>query len=256
MSINKVVYGSTTLIDLTNSTLNSPTQLLSGVTAYTRAGTLITGTASVNPTLQSKTVAPSESAQTVTADSGYDGLSSVAVSAISTTYVGSGITRRTASDLTASAATVTAPAGYYSADVSKSVATATQATPTISVSAAGLITASATQTAGYVTAGTKSATNQLTTQAAVTITPNNITQSVGAAGRYMTGVVTVNPVPSPYVDTSSGTATADKINSGYIAYVNGSQVTGTQVVQTYYTGTTEPSSSLGSNGDIYLMTEA
>lgn len=45
-NINKVVFGNTTLIDLTDSTLNDPSQLASGVTAYDRTGTKITGTGS------------------------------------------------------------------------------------------------------------------------------------------------------------------------------------------------------------------
>lgn len=45
-NINKVVFGNTTLIDLTDSTLNDPSQLASGVTAYDRSGTKITGTGS------------------------------------------------------------------------------------------------------------------------------------------------------------------------------------------------------------------
>ena len=56
--------------------------------------------------------------------------------------------------------------------VEGSMPTATQATPGITVSSGGLITASATQSAGYVAAGTKSATKQLTTQSAKTITPS------------------------------------------------------------------------------------
>ena len=46
MGINKVVYGNTTLIDLTDSTLASAGQLSQGITAYDRTGTKITGTAS------------------------------------------------------------------------------------------------------------------------------------------------------------------------------------------------------------------
>ena len=202
--------------------------------------------------LQAKSATPTESEQTVTADSGYDGLSSVTVEAVSSTYVGSGITRRSSSNLTASGATVTAPAGYYAESASKSVATATQATPSISVSSAGLITASATQTAGYVSAGTKSATEQLTVQAAKTVTPTKSSQTAVASGRYTTGTVTVAAIPDEYITTSDATATASQINSGATAYVNGTKVTGTQVIQTYYTGSSAPSSSTGSNGDIYL----
>ena len=71
------------------------------------------------------------------------------------------LTKRTAADLSASGPTVTAPAGYYPEQVQKAVPSATQATPSIAVDANGLITATATQGAGYVAAGTKSATKQL-----------------------------------------------------------------------------------------------
>ena len=66
-----------------------------------------------------------------------------------------------------------------------------QATPTISVSSGGLITASATQSGGIVAAGSKSSTQQLTTQAAKTVTPGTTAQTAVASGRYTTGVVTV-----------------------------------------------------------------
>lgn len=101
------------------------------------------------------------------------------------------IPTKTSSDLTASGSSIIVPAGYYSAQASKSVATATQATPSISVSTNGLITASATQSAGYVAAGTKSATRQLTTQAGKTVTPSTSTQTAVSSGRYTTGTVYV-----------------------------------------------------------------
>lgn len=100
------------------------------------------------------------------------------------------IPSKSGTDLTASGATVTVPAGYYAAQASKSVATATQATPSITVDSGGKITATATQTAGYVAAGTKTSTMQLTVQAAKTWTPGTSDQTL-ASGRYLTGTQTI-----------------------------------------------------------------
>lgn len=97
---------------------------------------------------------------------------------------------KSSSDLTVSGAKVNVPAGIYDSAASKSVETATQATPSISVDSAGKITASATQSAGYVAAGTKSATKQLTTKAATTYTPGTSNQTI-AASTYLTGVQTI-----------------------------------------------------------------
>lgn len=66
-----------------------------------------------------------------------------------------------------------------------------QAVPKISVSAAGLITATAEQQEGYVPGGTKSATHQLTTQGAKTVTPGRTAQTAVASGYYTTGEVQV-----------------------------------------------------------------
>lgn len=65
------------------------------------------------------------------------------------------------------------------------------ATPMIDVSAGGLITATSEQEKGYVSGGTKSATQQLTTQGAKTVTPGTTAQTAVASGRYTTGAVQV-----------------------------------------------------------------
>lgn len=118
------------------------------------------------------------------------------------------IATKTSSDLSASEATITVPAGYYATNVTKSVATATQATPTISVSDTGVITASATQTAGYVSAGTKSNTQNLTTVASDTITPTTSEQTAVSAGSYVIGDIKVGPIQTETKSiTSNGTYT-------------------------------------------------
>lgn len=73
--------------------------------------------------------------------------------------------------------------------------TVTQATPIISVSDSGKITATSTQTAGYVTGGTKTATQQLATKGATTITPGSSEQTVVSAGTYVTGDIKVAAIP-------------------------------------------------------------
>lgn len=137
------------------------------------------------------------------------------------------IPTKTASDLTASGATVTIPSGYYATQATKSVATATQATPSVSIDSAGKITATATQTAGYVSAGTKTGTKQLTTQAAKTITPTKSSQTAVSSGVYTTGAVMVAAIPSQYVDNSSVTAVENDVMSGKKFGANGSVKTGT-----------------------------
>ena len=287
---------------------------------------------SSSPTLQTKSVTPTESAQVITADSGYDGLDEVDVGAISSTYVGSDIPRRYNSGLTVSGATITAEAGYYSSQQSKSVASGTEGTPTatkgtvsnhsisvtpsvtnsagyisggtktgtsVSVSASELVsgtysvTSSGTKdvtnyasasvpagtatapssisgtsatvstgtntltltktvsvtpnvsTAGYISSGTAgnssvSLTASVTTKAAATITPGTTNQTI-ASGTYLTGTQTI-------------AGDADLVASNIVSGVQIFGVTGNVVLQNYYTGSSAPSSSTGSNGDLYLQT--
>lgn len=127
------------------------------------------------------------------------------------------IATKTSSDMTVSGATVTAPAGYYEQDASKSVASGSATTPTTSITAnltisvnssTGVVTAttSASQSitptisAGYVSSGTAgtvsvsgSNTEQLTVQAAQTIHPSTSDQTI-ASGKYLTGAQTIAAV--------------------------------------------------------------
>lgn len=83
-----------------------------GSTQVDMQGGFVTGGAS-GASFQSKTVSPSESAQTVKADNGYDGLSQVTVNAVSKTYVGSGVTKKSAATYTPGTSNQSIASGQY-----------------------------------------------------------------------------------------------------------------------------------------------
>lgn len=181
---------------------NNTTQLealLAKVNALPEAG-------GSDPVLQDKTVTPTTSKQTVTADNGYDGLDTVTVNAMPT---------------------------------------ATQATPAVSInSSTGLVTATATQTAGYVSAGTKSGTKQLATKGATTYTPNTSNQTI-ASGTYLTGTQTIK---------GDANLVAGNIKSGVSIFgVTGSYEGASATYNTVYVGISSPTADLGSDGDIYIV---
>lgn len=161
------------------------------------------------PVLQGKSVNPSETAQHVTPDSGYDGLSAVDVGAIPSSYVGSGITRRSGSDLTASGNTVNVPSGYYESSGSKTVQSGSAGTPTASKSTvsnnAVTVTPSVSNTEGYISGGTKTG-NAVTVSASelvsgtkeVSITDNGTT--IEDVTNYADAEITVNVVNQDYED--------------------------------------------------------
>lgn len=137
------------------------------------------------PTLQNKTKSytPTETAQseTVTADSGYDGLGQVSVSvgAIPSNYVGSGITRNPT--MTVSGANVTAPIGYYDTAQTKTVASGTAGTPTATKGTVSnhsiSVTPNVTNTTGYITGGTKNGTSVTVSASELVSGSQNITEN-------------------------------------------------------------------------------
>ena len=131
-----------TAVDLSADTVTAAT-LLQGYTAHDRLGNAITGTASGGGTvnLQEKTgVNPSTSSQTITPDSGYDGLSSVQINAMPT---------GTAGTPTAAKGTVSNHSVTVTPSVTNSTGYITGGTKTgtaVTVSASELVSGSETKT--------------------------------------------------------------------------------------------------------------
>lgn len=144
-------------------------------------------------------------------------LSGVTAYANGTKYTGS-IASKSSSDMTASGATVTAPAGYYASNATKSVSSGSATAPaSISATSATVSTGTNTLTlsktvsvtpsvsAGYVSSGTAgnssvSLTASVTTKAAANLQPSTSAVTI-PAGTYLTGAQTIPAEPN-YVASS------------------------------------------------------
>lgn len=167
-----------------------------------------------NYSLQSKTVTPTKAQQPITPDSGYYGLSDVTVAAIPDAY-------QDVSSVTAAAGDVLTGKIVVTAD--GKVTTGTM--PNNGAVSKVLDTGTTTYTIakGY-HSGTGSV--KITTEAK-TVTPTKESQQVTPSTGKVLSQVTVAAIPSNYIDTSEGDATAPDILSGKIAFVGGLKVTGT-----------------------------
>ena len=216
---------------------------------------------------QNKTVNPTTSQQQITADSGYTGLGTVTVTAMPTmtlptsaSSTSSGTSKATIGRSTSNQY-INIPTGYNSsaayytvsavangsatapASISGTSASVTTGTNTLTLSKTVSVTPSVS--AGYISSGTAgnssvSLTASVTTKAAATITPGTSNQTI-ASGTYLTGTQTIS-------------GDANLVGSNILSGKSIFGVAGSVAFQTYYTGSSAPSSSLGVNGDIYLQT--
>lgn len=220
-----ITVGSDGLITATNSKTQSVTPTVNA--GYVSSGTAGTITVSGSKTSQlstqaAVTITPTESEQTAVAAGKYT-TGAVKVGAISSTYVGSGITTRTSSDVTASGATVTVPAGYYASQVSKSVTTMTLPT-----------SASSSATSGYTS---KATISRSTSDQYINIAPGYNS----AGGYYKISAVangsatgpnslsgssaTVTTGTNTITLTKTGVTTTPTVSAGYVASATASTAT-------------------------------
>ena len=225
------------------------------VTNYEKVNVAVPGGGGGTYETVSTSVTPSESTQsiTLTASSGYDAIStaSVTVTAITSTYVGSGVTRR--SSLSVSGATVTAQAGYYESTVSTSVASGSLGSvytlrtkiPANTPTQLQVATWYPNATDGWYTAISGVHTETTFALQTETVTPTASTQTVTPTSTaYYLNSVTVKPIPSQYIIPSGNLSlTANTTNADCSQYatvtVNVSGGDSTFVVTLSYNSTSQ-----------------
>ena len=176
-----------------------------------------------------KSYTPTETAQsdTITPGTGYDAIEEVdvTVGAIPNDYVGSAVTRRSSSDLTANAGTVSAPAGYYASGASKAVPAGTEGTPTATKGTvsnhAVTVTPSVQNSAGYISGGTRTGTGvQVSASELVSGTLNVDSSGTKDVTNYENASIPALTLPSAPASTASGTSKATIDRSTSDRYLN------------------------------------
>lgn len=213
------------------------------VAGYHKGGT-VTGIAGGGDyDLQTKTVTPTKSQQTVSPDTGYYGLSSVTVNAIPQNY--------------ADVSRVTANAGDVL--VNKSFVNANGVETAGSMADNGTVTKTlnTTTTTYTIPAGKHSGNGTVTiTLEQKSATPTTSSQNiVPSTGKVLEKVI-VDPIPSNYANTTDATIDASEVLSGQVAYGYNSgtssavKITGTMTNNGDVSGTI---TGLGSvSGDTYV----
>ena len=178
--------------------------------------TVSTGT---NTLTLSKTVSNTPQVTAGLVSSGTAGNSSVSLTA--------SVNTRDSSDLSASGATVTAPAGYYGSSASKTVASGTEGTPTATKGAVNnhsvSVTPSVTNTAGYISGGTKTGTavtvsaSELDSGTAYFYYNNNGTFTTNDVIGYANASIEVD-VPASAVDSGTKSITSNGNGQDVIGY--------------------------------------
>ena len=266
----------TNTITLTKTSVTTTPTVSAGYVSSATASTAtvtLTASATVNPT-------PTASGKTVTVPAGYytaqttKDVDTMTLPTSASSSATSGYTSKATISRSTSDQYINIPTGYNTAGgyykisavangsvtapstISGTTANVSTGTNTLTLTKTVSVTPSVT-TAGYISAGTAgnssvSLTASVITKAATTYHPSTSSQSI-ASGTYLTGAQTISPVTTTNLSASN-------IVSGVTIKVGDSSdddcvasVTGNVVLQNYYTGSSAPSSSLGSNGDLYLQ---
>lgn len=167
-----------------------------------------------NYTLQSRSVTPTKSRQSITPDSGYYGLSDVEVGPIPDAY-------QDVSSTTAASDDVLTGKIYVLAD--GTVTTGTMPNNGAVSKALNTTTVSYTIPKGY-HSGSGKVSITLETK---TVTPTKSAQVITPTSGKVLSKVTVGPIPDEYITTTDADAAAGDILAGRTAYVGGAKVTGT-----------------------------